>query len=248
MGRSDVEDGDDIRESVSELDFVMSSYGDGIYTLECRSHKNAARGSDTHTFVSGDVKQDSGRNANTTATAAPSVQVGAFYGGLDAKYFMEKNEALAKEVQRLEREVFKREMEMINLRRDLKDTEKVSGPSIGSFLEKNPTLVSEMIGILGGAAKPAPRANVGVLKSHQPIPSTPPPVAEIEGDNNETEEDAESEAYEYEDGKLDINALVDAAYRIRTALPGFHPNEVFDMIADFAEDKPDQAVQLINML
>jgi hypothetical protein len=88
------------------------------------------------------------------------------------------------------------------------------------------------------------------LKSDQPIPAPhtqSTPVAQANDvDDDEIEDDSEVE--EYEDGKLDINALVDAAYRIRAALPGHHPNEVFDMIADFAEDKPDQAVQLLNML
>jgi hypothetical protein len=219
----------DVEESLSELQDIVTSYGDGVYTVECRSSRAASRGNDIHTFMYGDaapVTQVSGKGT----AAAPVHPAASFFSGLDAKYFMDQTNDVRNQLQQAQMKLLQKEMEIINLKRDLKESEKEPDAGIGSFLSKNPQIVERAIGFLSGDQ---PRAAVGTLKATKPITI----------EDNEVDEE-----YEYEPGKIDLNALFEAAMRLQAALPDIHPNDVFDKIAEYAETNPAQAKNLLSMI
>jgi hypothetical protein len=218
----------DVEESLSELQDIVTSYGDGVYTVECRSSRAASRGNDIHTFMYGDAApvQVSGKGT----AAAPVHPAASFFSGLDAKYFMDQTNAVQNQLVQAQMKLLQKEMEIMNLKRDLKEAEQEPEAGIGSFLSKNPQIVERAIGFLSGEQ---PRVAVGTLKSTKPIP---------------VEENDEDGEYEYEQGKIDLNALFEAAMRIQAALPDIHPNDVFDKIAEYAENNPAQAKNLLSMI
>lgn len=222
----------DADESLSELNDIISAYGDGIYTVECRGNRLASRGNDLHTFMYGDAEA---AKATVGKAAAPVAHpASSFFAGLDAKYFMDQQASVQTQLQQMQLQLLRKEMEINNLKRDLKDAEKEDDSSIGSFLTKNPALINRALDVIA-PGRPA----VSGLKTTRPIPPQKP-AEEVENDDDDYED--------YETGKLDINALVDAAMRIQKALPGLHPNDVIDKIADYAENNPGQAENLLNMI
>lgn len=126
--------------------------------------------------------------------------------------------------------LLRKEMELEALKREMKEktTQQDTGDKIMGFLEKNPRIVDRAFDVLTGTP-----AAVGRLKSDNPIP--------------QNEEDEEDE-YEYESGKIDLNALFESAHRIQCKIPDLHVNDILDRLAMFVEQNPDQARNLINML
>lgn len=220
----------DLEESLSELQEIVTSYGDGVYTVECRSSSRASRGNDIHTFMYGDVSAPS---VSVKGAAPPAHPAASFFSGLDAKYFMDQTNAVQNQLVQAQMKLLQKDMEIMNLKRDLKEAEQEPDAGIGSFLSKNPAIVERVIGLVTGEPQ---RAAVGTLKAIKPIP-----------DNNENDGDEEEE-YEYEPGKIDLNALFEAAMRLQAALPDIHPNDIFDKIAQYAETNPAQAKNLLNMI
>lgn len=216
-----------LEDSLAELDHVMGAYGPGVYTIECRAGKTHSKGNDLHTFTYGNPEVPSVIGKATASTTEQK-----FFGGLDARYFMDNQAALQQQVMQLQMEVMRKEMQIENLKRDLKDAEKPEEESaIGAFVKRNPTVVTNLINRLLPAQQPA----VGTLKTNQPIPPQP--------DGEEDEGGAT-----YESGRLDLNGLADAAERIQEAIPSMHVNEVLDKLADYCEANPDQAINLLKMI
>ena len=218
----------DADESLSELEDIVSRYGDGVYTVECRSNRTASRGNDMHTFMYGDGDPKTIAKGSTAQPAAHPAA--SFFAGLDAKYFMEQSAALNTQVMKLQMELMRKEMEVAELKRDLKETEKGDdGNSIAGFVNKNPMLVNRIIDVFAGNVTPT-TTRVGVLKTDA---AEVPPEDEDEG---------------YEPGKIDVNALIECAQINQKAIPDMHPNEVFDKLADWVEANPAQAANMLKMI
>ena len=204
-------------------------YGDGIYTLECRTHPQTSRGNDQHTFMVGNVEERQPGRVAGVAQVNPAV---GFFQGMDARYFMDQISGATTEKQNMQMELFRKELEIDRLKRELKDKGMKVTPAdrIFGLLEKNPKIIE---GILSGNG-----VAVGLLKADKPIPETP----ENGVDDSEEYEDA------YTPGKLDMNALVECAMRIQTAMPDVHVNETLDGLADWIETNPTQAREYLKML
>ena len=137
----------DPNESLTELEDIVSRYGDGVYTVECRSSRSASRGNDMHTFMFGDGDPKSVGKTVAGATHPAS----SFFSGLDAKYFMDQQAALNNSVMKLQLDLMRKEMEIAELKRDLKDANTVDdGHSIAGFLNKNPLVVTRLIDTFSG--------------------------------------------------------------------------------------------------
>lgn len=224
VGKPDTED------SFTALNELVSIYGEGTYTIECRSHPKASRGNDTHQFFIGE--QSANRSSNTVTATNQNPAVG-FFQGLDGRYFLDQISGKTTELQAAQLALLRKEMEVENLKRQLKEKQENTGlpDKIFGLLEKQPGILER---ILGGNQTTA----IGTLKSDKPI---------SEARENRVDSDEEFEEY-YTPGKLDINALVDAAMAIQKALPHRHVNDIFDGLADMVEQNPEQAEGYLKML
>lgn len=217
----------DMSDSLHSLRELIELYGDGTYTVECRPNPRASRGNDTHTFFVGEPSKSASVQA-----ARQDHPISGFFAGLDGKYFLDQIGALRDEHQRAQIALLRKEMEIAELKRQLKeDNQPGIGEKILGIVEKNPALLDR---VFGGSAPTA----IGHLKAKKGQNEVP---------ENRAEENDEEE-YAYEPGKLDFNALVESAMRIQQLLPDMHVNEVFDALADFLEDNPDQAKGYLKML
>lgn len=216
-----------VEDSLAELEQIMSAYGAGVYTIECRAGKTHSKGNDLHTFTFGDINV--GAVTKSGVTLPVSTSETKFFQGLDARYFMDQQLTLQQQVMNLQLEVMKKEMAITELKRDLKDAEKEPDDNgIIGFIGKNPALVGKIIDrVLPGA----PAAAIGVLKSEQATVPTP-----------ETDDEG------YETDRLDLNALADAADRIQTAIPDIPVNTILDKLAAYCEVNPQQARNLLTMI
>ena len=230
----------DISASLAHLEEVILLYGDGVYSVSCRSSRTSSRGNDLHTFLYGEAPAKGAVSGPaTTTTSHPAA---TFFQGLDARYFLEQSTHLQNELQAARMELLRKEMQLQMMKQEAQLAAESEKGSIAGFLEKNPKIVSDLIGMVSGIGQPQP-ARVGVLKAERPIP-TPQPAPETDAYNN----DDDDEGFEYEPGKVDFNALFETAIRIQNAVPGMHVNELLDRLADFAEDKPDQVQFLLTQL
>ena len=222
----------DIQTSLTELVEVVELYGEGIYTVEQKRTPTASQG-DVHTFSYGEVKDTAVGRAVQPAAAQPQ----SFFSGLDAKYFLTQTFHYQSELQKAQMDLLRAQWEVDRVKREAqeRETDVSPGDRIMGFLEKNPRLIDRAFDALTGSQ---PTASVGRLRSQKPIPDPHQPA--------DTDSDGDEDGYET--GKIDLNALLDAAYRIQAKIPGQHVNDVLDRLADFAEEKPDQAIYLINML
>lgn len=212
-----------VEDGLAALEEIVSVYGDGVYTVECRTHPKANRGTDTHTFLIGDAQA-----AKPASVGSFQHPMAGFFQGLDARYFMEQISGAKTSENQLQIELLRKQFEVEDLRRQLKERQEggIGERAIG-LLEKNPGILDRL---LGGAA-PA----IGTLGTSLTIPTAP--ISE-----------EEEEEYGYEPGKLDFNALVESAMRIQKAIPGRHVNEVIDGLADWVEKNPKAAEQYLTML
>lgn len=212
-----------------DLESLVSNYGDGVYSLECRTNPTASRGNDLHVFMVGNVEEKVNRVAGGSFQN-PAI---GFFQGLDARYFMERISGAEQSTNSLQLQLLQKEFEIQSLRRELKDKkEKVTtADRVFGFLEKNPQVIDRLF---DGQAPAA----VGVLKGSNPIPET----------SENRAENADEDEYEYEPGRIDLNALSEAAVRIQTALPGRHVNDVLDGLAEWIESNPKQADSYLNMM
>lgn len=219
-----------ISESFADLSEVVENYGDGIYTVECRTNPQTSRGNDIHTFMFGNVEEKPNRVSGATQVAHPA---SGFFSGLDARYFMDQISGATSEKQNLQFQLFQKELEIERLRRELKDKGSKVTPAdrVFGLLEKNPAIIANLLNT------PAPAA-VGTLRAEKPIPEA--------ADNRPEENDSDVEPYEA--GKLDFNSMVEVAMRIQKAIPGTHVNDLLDGLADWIEDNPAQAQQYLSML
>jgi hypothetical protein len=217
----------DIQASLADLVEVVELYGEGVYTVEQKKTPTASQG-DVHTFAYGEVTAAVGRAA---LPAPAQQQPQGFFSGLDAKYFLTQTFHYQGELQKAQMDLLRAQWEMERVKREAQEREAdvSTGERIMGFLEKNPRIVDRAFDTLLGQ----PAASVGRLKSADPIPGGP---------------DAGEEGEEYEKGKIDLNALFDAAYRIQAKMPDQHVNDILDRLAAFVEDNPGQAANLINML
>lgn len=229
----------DFDEAMAVIDQIITAYGDGVYTVECRSSKLASRGNDTHTFMSGDGGSDA--KAKQAVAGAPAHPAASFFSGLDAKYFLDQANNQQSTILKLQMEILKKEMEIKLLEMKSKEEkrrlESEQGGGIAGFIKDNPVIVNRVLDVLQG--KPAA---IGTLTAH---PSTVPAPPVDDNDNDEEDDDDE---VEYAPGTLDLNDLYAAAVRVSKALPSMHPNEVFNKIAAFAEKSPQQAAQYLAFL
>lgn len=219
-----------ISDAWDDLNAILESYGDGIYTLECKSSPTASRGHDLHTFMVGNVSEEP-RRSGTSRMEAVNPAIG-FFQGLDARYFMDQISGANMNAQQLQLEVLKKEMEIQNLKRDLREKKETvsTADRIFGVIEKNPALIERVLG--AGTA-----ANIGVLKSEKPIPDT---TEDVDEENDEPEA--------YEPGKLDLNALADCAMRIQKAIPDQHVNDVLYDLTEWIEDNPETAANYLKIM
>lgn len=217
-----------VEDSLAELEHVMSAYGPGVYTIECRAGRTHSKGNDLHTYTYGDVQVGS---VQGKGNVMPTTE-GGFFKGLDARYFMDQLGVLQLQVAQQNMDLMRKEMEINNLKRDLKDANQGDDNSIGGFLSKNPSLIGKVIDRVLPSAAPVA---VGVLKSSESI--IPP--------GNEKEIESEEG---YDTDRLDLNALADAADRIQEAIPDIPVNLILDKLAAYCESNPTQARNLISMI
>ena len=212
----------------ADLSEILNNYGDGVYTLECRTSPQTSRGNDLHTFMVGNVEEKQIGRASNTAFNHPAI---GFFQGLDAKFFMDQINGANTNMQTLQIELLKKDMEIQNLKRDLKEKRDKVTPAdrIFGILEKNPQIIDK---VLSGNATAA----VGLLKADQPIPAS------------DVEDDSEDDGEGYEPGRIDLNAIVEAAARIQKALPSAHVNDVFDGLATWVEKDPQTAANYLKMM
>jgi hypothetical protein len=222
-----------IDSSFNELSQLLSDYGDGVYTVEMRSHPKASRGNDMHQVAVGEAPTSRRDAVSGIGNNNPAV---GFFQGLDGRYFMDQISGKTNALQEAQLALLKKEMEVQDLKRQLK--EKVQGGDLGDrvfgLLEKQPQILDRLLGSSAPAA-------VGLLRAEKPIP------AQNKSAENGTEygdEDGES----YTPGKLDLNDLVEDAMRIQRAIPGMHINDVFAGLADYVEKDPATAESYLKMI
>ena len=229
--------------SLERLEEVILLYGDGVYTVSCRSSKTASRGNDTHTFLFGEAPSKT-TVSGTSAPAPAAHPASSFFSGLDARYFLEQSASLQNQLNAAQMEILKKEMQLQMLKQEAKaEAEKDKG-SIAGFLEKNPSIVRDLIGMVSGAQP----SRVGVLRTDQPIPNPVQPIGNPVAIEADSDDDNDDEGEDYEPGKVDFNALFDCAVRLQRAIPNMHVNELLDRLTEFAEDKPDQVQFLLTQL
>lgn len=224
------EDNPTLETAWQDLEELITAYGDGVYTLECRTNPASSRGNDLHTFLVGTAEPQQGRVSGMSNATHPAA---GFFQGLDARYFMEQINGANSSAQSLQIQLIQKQFEIENLKRELKEKREKITPAdrvIGIF-ENNPKILDR---ILGGDG----RAAIGTLSSSQPIHE----AAENRTEENATDEDT------YTPGKIDFNALVEDAMRIQAALPGQHVNEVIENLATWIETNPTQAENYLKML
>jgi len=223
-----------IDSSLNDLTQLIEDYGDGIYTIELRSHPKASRGNDIHQVMVGDV-QTGKRDASAVSGIGNNPAVG-FFAGLDGRYFMDQIAGKTTALQDTQLALLKKEMEVQDLKRQLKESAQGSdlGDKVFGLLEKQPQILERL---LGGAAPAA----VGLLRADKPIP------AQNESAENRVEND-EEEYEPYTPGRLDFNDLVDDAMRIQRAIPALHINDVMADLADFVEKDPQTAANYFQMM
>lgn len=220
----------DIKTSLAELSEIVELYGPGVYTVEQKKTPTASQG-DIHVFRYGDAEEPA--NVGRSVQPAQAQSPGAFFNGLDARFFLNQTFQYQSELANAQMALLKKEMEMEMLKREMKekDTHQDTGDKIMGFFEKNPRVVDRVFDVLTGT--PA-TASVGRLKSETPIP--------------QDDEDGDDDDFVYENGRIDLNSLFDAAHRIQCKIPDLHVNEILDRLASFVEANTDQARNLINML
>lgn len=235
----EVEDGEpDMTDSLQRLKELVETYGDGVYTVECKSRRTTSKGNDLHTFMLGEVQGKASDKVGNVA--APVHPASSFFQGLDAKFFMNQAFDAQSRVQELQLQLLRKEMELERV----KMTAKAKVPEVSgtdrflSILEKNPALLEKGIGLLSGQP-----VAIGTLKAHQPIPAAAPVGNYAEGDDDDQDEE-----YDYTPGSIDLNALFLAAQQIQKALPELHINTILDQLADFCDAQPDQARAALNMM
>lgn len=233
----DVEEGDpDMTDSLVRLKELVETYGDGVYTVECKSRRTTSKGNDLHTFLHGEMPgKVADKVGNVIQTAHPAA---SFFSGLDGRYFMDQIATLQREVQALQMQLWQKDMEIQRVKWESKTKkEVVSGTDrFMSILEANPALLEKGIGLLSGQP-----VAIGTLKATKPIPPAAP-VGQV------ADEDDEGEDFEYAPGNIDLNAMVLSAGIIQKSLPEQHVNDLLDRLADFIEANPDQARNLLNMM
>lgn len=233
-------DGDpNMGDSWTRLKDLVETYGDGIYTVECKSSRTTSKGNDQHTFMLGEV---AGKVAEKVGNvAAPVHPASSFFQGLDAKFFMNQAFDAQSKVQELQLQLLRKEMELERV----KMTAKTKVPEVSgtdrflSILEKNPALLEKGIGLLSGQP-----VAIGTLKAQQPIPAAAP----VGNYAEEGDDDDQDEEYDYTPGSIDLNALFLSAQQIQKALPEMHINTIMDQLADFCEAQPDQARAALQMM
>lgn len=235
----DVEDATpDMADSWTRLANLIEKYGDGIYTLECKSRRTTSKGNDQHTFLRGEMP---GKVADKVGNFTPPAHPAAsFFNGLDARYFMEQSNTLQQQLFALQMQLMQKEMELQRVRMEAKTKKEVitGTDRIMGLLEKNPQIINNALGVLAGQP-----VAIGTLKAQQPIPTAAPV-----GNFADEEDDDQGEGQDYTPGSIDLNALFLAAQQIQTALPDLHVNEILDRLADFCEANPEQARQALNMM
>jgi hypothetical protein len=229
-------DGDpNMLDSWARLKDLVETYGDGIFTVECKSSRTTSKGNDQHTFMLGEVQ---GKSEKVGSVAAPAHPASSFFQGLDAKFFMNQTFDAQNRIQELQLQLLRKEMELERV----KMTAKAKVPEVSgtdrflNILEKNPALLEKGIGLLSGQP-----VAIGTLKAQQPIPAAAPV-------GNFDEDDDQGEDYDYTPGRIDLNALFLSAQQIQKALPELHINTILDQLADFCEAQPDQARAALNMM
>ena len=228
----------DMAGSWTRLKELVETYGDGVYTVECKSSRNTSKGNDQHTFMLGEVAgKVPAQVGNFTPPAHPAA---SFFNGLDAKYFMEQSSALQQQLFAIQMQLMQKEMELQRIKWEAKTKkEVVTGTDrIMGLLEKNPQIINNALGVLAGQP-----VAIGTLKAQEPIPPISAPVNQ----RDDEDDDEEDDNYEYPT-TIDLNLLFIAAQRIQNAIPEIPVNQLLDRLANFCEKNPDQARQALNMM
>ncbi len=235
----------DLADSWAQLSNLINLYGDGVYTVETRSHITSAKGQHYHTFAYGnpDLSAAAPQPAQVGFIAPPRVAAptttpenNPFYKGLDMKYWVDRVDTLQDKLRRVEMELLTANQKMYLMKQEARMAEQPDGMTkVLGFLEKQPALVAGLANLFTG--QPQPTA-IGTLRKEAKVP---PPVVSDDEDYDEDEDET------YAAG-MSIDRLVASAYRIAQAMQDVDVNELLEKVAAVAESDPGKLRTALKFL
>lgn len=237
-------------DSWAALDFLLQQYGDGVYCIELRSTPTSARGGTFHVFQvgEGETAQVSGLSP-ALARVQPPDHTAAFTKGIDMRYWLEKCDALANQVRKLELELLEMRHENNRLR-DAADERPDFTDKILGIVEKRPEIITHITGMFAGGQAPAA---IGQLGAKKPIPPAPkrqrPPVEDDPDEWDQDEDDEEEDDNPATVGRtFSLDRAAGACYRLMRALPEQDINDLLEKLAAVAEKDPNKIKMAIAYL